>query len=104
MEKRKRLLPSLVFFLVVTLLLFALSRTGVGKGIQGAFSLLTNFPFSSKPSEITKLKQENAQLISKLATLKAIEKDNSALKDQFVLQKDLPQKLLPAKVIGMPSF
>jgi len=54
--------------------------------------------------ELKKLKEENNVLVKKIINQEELKKENSALKDQFKTGGILSANLLPAKIIGAPSF
>lgn len=55
-------------------------------------------------TQIDKLRLENEQLRTNLRDKKQLETENKALKDQFQSGVLSSQKLLPATIIGFPSF
>ncbi len=63
--------------------------------------------FSSKSagnSPLVKLENENKKLLEKQAKLEVILKENKALSDQFQAVYPKSSSLLPAKIVGRPSF
>lgn len=116
MPKNKNLFISFLSFLILSLFIFFLSKTGVlnplssffdtilspvQKLTYSAFSNLTN---SSSSPEILRLKQENLLLTQKLIDQQKLISDNKALNDQFQTQNPKSSTLLPSNVVGAPSF
>jgi rod shape-determining protein MreC len=59
---------------------------------------------STENKDYAKLKNENINLIARLVNVKKLEKDNQALRDQFI-QTEIPSlKLLPVDVIGINTL
>ncbi len=112
MQGRKKSFPVFIGFFLLALLLFVLSQQGWLNGMTGVIQSITlpiqrsSFFLFHKDDEnaITKLKNENRNLQTRLVNLQALEKDNQALRDQFALTHPAPEKLLPAFIVGMPSF
>lgn len=115
---QKRANPFWVFFvfLFFCLLLFGFSKTGFIIYFQSFFEELT-IPFSIEThsffnsfsdnfsnNEIKKLREENNLLQKKLVDKQFLEKENSALKDQFKTVYPNNSQLLPAKIVGSPDF
>lgn len=114
MQKRSKI--SVVFFvlLVLSILLFILSKTGLLDGPQSILAKMTS-PFqsmsfsafnflSSGDSKIKQLENENRELLGKLINQDKLTRENSALHDQFAVTSPKPTALLPAKIVGAPSF
>ncbi len=72
--------------------------------IQDVMHSVGIFSFSNQNSEINKLKSENISLATQLVKDENIQKDNQALRDQFIATRVNAQSLLPAKVLGDPTL
>src|SRR3989344_8895798 len=116
MKKRENFVPIFIFFLVLSILIFGLSQVKLFKNFFTAtgevlspiqkityqsFQLVTNF---KKDDSLRKLEEENNKLIRQLVNQKLLEKENSALRDQFKTEAPKSINLLPAKIVGAPSF
>ena len=114
MAKRSKI--SVVFFvlLVLSILLFVFSKAGLLDGPQSILAKMTS-PFqsmsfsafnflSSRDSKTRQLENENRELLGKIVNQNKLLKENSALHDQFAITTPKPTKLLPAKIVGAPSF
>ncbi len=104
-----------VFLIVIflTFLIILLSNFGITNGITSFFSRILfpiqksfyqSFGLLFNNQENLKLTEENLDFLKIKTDLEKLEKDNYALRDQFSVQKPEAQNLLPAKVIGFPSF
>lgn len=114
---RKRTIFStflIVFFLSALLLILAnfgilnsfssiLSKLTfpVQKNIYKAFG--SAFSYNSN-TRLNELEEDNLNLNKKIVDQRKLENDNKALRDQFAVTKPRSTILLPAKVIGFPSF
>lgn len=116
MLKRSDYLPYFVFFLVISLIIFFVSKTGILKPVNSFFqSFLSPFQaitydtfskvsnFSTSP-KLKALQDEENVLTKKLIDEKRLISDNKALRDQFQTQNPVSTSLLPAQVIGAPGF
>ena len=114
MPKRRNVIPVFVIFLFISFFLYALSFTPVGNAVTGIFEYAAN-PIRSglfsvyaqtkgQPTELQKLKDENTELISKLATYQAQAKEMQALRDQFQTTTQESSALLPTQIIGLKAF
>jgi len=63
----------------------------------------TTQSFHPQSSEDT-LRSENARLKTQIAKDQLISEDNAAFRDQFHAVNPSPENLIPASVVGMPSF
>ncbi len=115
MEKRTTILPLFIFFLVLSLGVFLLSQHQLllGQGFLGnalfpVESLIyktSRWPFTIGTNpEIKRLEAENMQLKTQLVKLEKLKNDDKALRDQFQTSSIPTHNLLPAQVIGLPSF
>lgn len=116
MYGRRRMFFVFIIFFLLSLLIFFSSQKGWTNGIteslqaitlpvqQFSFRFFNNFSNKDENSELTKLKNENRNLQNQLVRLNALEKDNQALRDQFVMTNPSSATLLPAFIVGMPAF
>ena len=115
MQKRSKI--SVVFFvlLLLSLLLFIFSKTGLLDGPSSIFAKVTspfqsisfsafNFLSNAGDAQIKKLQDENRALLEKIIDQDKIKRDNSALRDQFAVNSPKSTTLLPAGIVGAPSF
>jgi rod shape-determining protein MreC len=114
MPRKVNSLPYFLVFFTLSIFLILLGTTGLLDGIFGlinksaspvrtaTFNLLTLPAFTNK--NISQLTAENQLLGSQLAKTQVISADDQALRDQFAQTKINPLTLLPAKVVGYPSF
>jgi len=116
MLKRGNFTSYFVIFLVISIALFGISKTGVlnpvtsffqggfvplQAGIYGSFSKIANF---SQSSDIKLLKEENINLSQKIVNENNILQDNKALRDQFETLNPRSANLIPAQIVGAPGF
>ncbi len=116
MQKRGGFLSYFLVFLLLSLLIFTLSKGGFLKPldsiIAGALSPLESLTYGvfskvisiAESSELKSLREENIELSKKLIDQKKLIEDNKALSDQFQTQNIRSSSLLPADIIGAPSF
>ncbi len=115
MEKRTPILPLFIFFLILSLGVFFLSQHQLllGQGLLGNAlfpieSLLyqtSRLPFTLGTNpEMKRLQAENLQLKTQLVQMRKLQNDDKALRDQFETSSIPTHNLLPAQVIGLPSF
>lgn len=116
MQKKSGFLTLFIVFLLLSLLIFFGSKTGFLKPVNSLFQIILS-PFEvltygifskitslGSDSEIKSLKAENAVLVKKLVDQNRLIGDNKAFKDQFQTQNPKSTNLMPADVIGAPSF
>jgi rod shape-determining protein MreC len=112
--RRSNLAIIFVFFLFISFLFYVLSLTPFGKGLTGFLELGT-VPLqknvysayaagNSQPSELQKLKEQNAELESQLAKYKEQDKEMQAFRDQFATTTPSSSSLLPVHIIGLKAF
>ena len=82
-------------------LLLEKTVTPLGKGVYTAFHKL---PFLSENEEVQKLADINLTLVAQLSEIEKLKKENSALRDQFQTPTPESYTLLPANIVGVPSF
>ncbi len=115
MRKKENFISIFLFFLIFALIIFTLSGSGflsfpasilqktLSPLATGAFSTF-NFFSNKNSSAIGELKDQNRDLVKKIINEETIKKENSALADQFATTSIRSQTLLPAKIVGAPSF
>ena len=115
MRGRGNFTSGFFIFFLSSLLLFSLANNGLLKLPTGFLEQMTvalqrtvfvTVSASSQKEQTAeqKLVEENKQLLLQLAKQKELEKENQALRDQFQTSKISSRKLLPAQVVGRPSF
>lgn len=110
MSQKKNYFPTVIFLIVVSLLLFILSRYGFLNGFTGFFEngtvslqrvVFSNLRSSNDDSASAKLREENMQLLNQLTKQKELERENQALRDQFNTPNPSSSELLPAAIVGI---
>lgn len=104
--------PIFFVFLLLSVFVFIFFRAGWLDGVVGGLQSIflpvqrvtDGFFRREDTSEGGRLKDENAILRAELVKMKALEKDNAALRDQFKQSYPKAETLLPADVVGMPGF
>jgi len=115
MQKKENFTSIFLFFLIFAIIIFTLSKFGFlsfpASILQKALSPFQSITYSSfnfllkaNDSKIKKLEGENSELIKKIVSQDILQKENSALADQFATTSIRSQTLLPAKIVGAPSF
>ncbi len=112
--QRSNIAIVFVFFLFLSFLFYILSLTSMGQSLTGFLELgtipLQKSVFSayaannSHPSDLQKLKEQNAELESQLAKYKEQDKEMQALRDQFATTTPSSSSLLPVHIIGLKAF
>lgn len=108
---RKRLFGTMVVLLLVSLYLLLNSTFSPALFIQGLLQQMVAAPkavlystkaqlFTPHADTVAQLKNENKQLIEKMADYQKVKQDNNAFRDQFAQTQDQADKILPARVIG----
>src|SRR5438105_90310 len=107
MYKQKNIYSGFIFFLFLSVLLFVFSHFSffnpitsffqtVFSPVGNAASTISHSVTKTSPQdEVTVLKKENKDLLAKLVSLDAMQKENAALKDQFKQQDVLSTQLIP---------
>ena len=116
MRNRRAIIPIALLVFLVTIGIFFLFQTSVGKAISAGFEVILS-PLQQKThqvasglsalresSETVKLADENRQLTTKLAKMQDVMRENQALQDQFKTQQVPTHMLIPASVISAQSF
>ncbi|HBB76462.1 MAG: hypothetical protein A2186_04510 [Candidatus Levybacteria bacterium RIFOXYA1_FULL_41_10] len=111
---RKKILPVVAFFALLSVILILLSGAGRVKFIEGSLSFVfspvqkvASSIFHIDPtsgSEIEKLRRENNKLLGRLKDQALLESENKALRDQFEIEYPSSSDLIPARVIGSPGL
>ena len=116
MKKKENFTSVFLFFTILALIFLTFSKLGflslpasilqkalspLSGSVYSAFNFFSNPP---KDSTISKLKEENRELAKKIVTQWVLQKENSALHDQFATTSVRSQTLLAAKIVGAPSF
>lgn len=109
MRKQSNFLPIAIVCLVVAMALYFFPNSFVATGVNTVVGSIAKpigglFAPKGQPSEFTKLREENSALFARLVKFKNQEAENKALLDQFQTVYPKSQSLLPAKIIGVPSF
>lgn len=116
MRQRERFFLVFFIFILISIVFFLLSLGGnlkfassileklaspIGGGIYSAFHKL---PFVSENVQTKKLKDKNLSVVVQNSEIEKLKKENSALRDQFQTPNPKSYNLLPAQIIGAPSF
>ena len=116
MAKKENFTSIFLFFAIFALIIFTLSKFGflsfpasiLQKALSpfagSVYSAFNFFSSPSKDSTISKIKEENRELVKKIVSQSVLQKENSALHDQFATTSIRSKILLPAKIIAAPSF
>jgi rod shape-determining protein MreC len=116
MKRKENFLPVFFVFLVLSFLFLGLSKVGILNPVSSVFQKIIT-PFQSVThtvfnsvsllgtnARLKKLETENLTLTSMLSDQKKLKDDNAALSDQFQTVSPKSNTLLPANIIGAPSF
>ncbi len=116
MKQRPEVTAYFLIFFILSVAIFALSKTGVlspfepifqtiiapvQSTVYNGFSFVTGIGSNSK---IKDLENKNDLLTKKLLDQDKLIKDNKALNDQFLTQNPPSDNLLPAQIVGAPGF
>lgn len=116
MQKKEKLFFNFFVIFGITIILFGLFRakffTPVSAFLESIFTPVerevTSLSFflhrDDTGSQIKKLEAKNKELLQKLAGMERLQKDLQALRDQFQTSFPNSQSLLPANIVGAPSF
>lgn len=116
MRHREQFFLTFFLFLFFSLVVFAIGKTNAISEIRGTIELVTTPMLRAtksifqlpknffENSDLQKLQDENTKLRKKLIDQTELEKENSALKDQFKISYPKSTTLLEAKIIGSPGF
>lgn len=116
MKRKENILPAFFVFLILSFLFLGLSKVGILNPVSSVFQKII-VPFQSATyivfNSVTllgtnvkqkKLETENLRLTSMLSDQKKLERENSALSDQFQVSSPNSNTLLSANIVGAPSF
>lgn len=116
MQKRGNFTSYFIIFLIISIALFGISKTGALNPItsifQGVFSPIQAVIYGSfskivnlgQSPDIKLLSLENVNLSQKLVNQTKIQEDNKALRDQFETLSIRSANLVPAQIVGAPGF
>lgn len=109
MRRQNNFIPIAIICIVVSVMVYFFAGSPVfnvlSKGVAGVLRPITNlFPDKKVNEEVTKLKEENKNLLSQLVKFKNQEAENKALLDQFQTTYPKSTQLLPARIVGAPAF
>jgi rod shape-determining protein MreC len=115
MQKRSYVSYFLILF-VCSLVIFGASKIGILNPLdslsqkvfspfqQATYAISAKITDFGSNSQIQSLKAQDLQLANKLVDQTKLIADNQALRDQFASENPKSQTLLPADVVGAPSF
>lgn len=81
---------------------FLQKRTAQALGVP--YHIFQSLPFVSESQRVKKIEQENLDLRSRIFSIEKLRAENEALSDQFKVAHPRSTLLLPARVLGAPSF
>lgn len=116
MVGRKAAFTVFLIIFCISILFIILSRFGILNGLSSILSKAT-LPIQksiyssfgrvlqvSDNEKLKKLEEENLALNKKIVDKVKLEKDIQALRDQFAISNPTATNLLPANILGFPSF
>lgn len=108
MQQKLRITITVVVFLAISLLIIFLRKTPLVM-VPAEFIYKVTAPVKDKIVSIVQSSKQTSQEsigseLKKLVDQKTLMSENSALRDQFETAASAKLRLLPAKVVGMPSF
>lgn len=116
MQKRSPFIPFFVIFLILSIVVFGLSKAGILKPIEpifhtifspiqsvtyNGFSFITSLGMNGR---VRDLENQNFALTKKLINQDKLLEDNKALRDQFETKNPISTNLIPASIVGAPGF
>jgi len=112
MQKGTKLFSVFVGFFVISAIIFGLSKTNIFSApaslISSIFSPVQsgflNFAIGIRSTSNNNLKNENLGLISEFSDYQKLKEQNKSLLDQFQTLNPKSSTLLPAEIVGAPSF
>lgn len=116
MRQRERFFLVFFIFILISVVILIFSLAGRLKFASsilekiaspiggGLYSIFHNLPFVSESVQTKKLKDTNLDLINQFSEIERLKKENSALRDQFQTPNPKNYSLMPANIIGSPSF
>ena len=103
MKQAKQFFLVFLLFLFISILILLFSQSTLLRPLQSLVLPLQKMTYSffnpSVPQD--QLAQENSTLRAQLARYQSLELENKALREQFAMSAPMPQKLIPATVIGL---
>ena len=112
MQKGKKYFSVFISFLVLSAIIFGLSKTNIfftpASIVSSIFSPIQSnfwhFTIGIKSYNKSNLKDENLNLTNKIKDYQKLKEQNKSLLDQFQTINPKSSTLLPAEVVGAPSF
>ena len=116
MQKRDSVFVYFLVFLSLSAFLIFISRFSFFKPVNSlissifapisavSYNAFSNIENSLSSQKIKSLQEDNLALSKKLTDQNKLTQDNKALRDQFAVSFPRPQSLLPADIVGAPSF
>lgn len=116
MRKRETFFLTFFLFLFLSVFVFVLGRTNIlsetesllaslGRPLQNVVSSVFSFPKTFfENADLQELQEENTSLRKKLIDQEAIQRENSALKDQFQTSFPKSTTLMPSQIIGSTEY
>lgn len=116
MRKNNGFFLAFFVFLLISVLIFGLSKTGIlnplasifqkiASPVQGlTYNVVNATNFLGTSDKIKKLENENLLLTSMISEQKKLKDNNSALSDQFQTSTPKSTTLIAASIVGAPSF
>lgn len=116
MKRKENFLLTFFVFVLLSFSFLGLSKIGMLNPVSSVMQKITT-PLQSatykffnsvtlfgENAKLKKLQSENLTLASLLSNQKKLENENSALSDQFLTSSPNSNTLLPANIVGAPSF
>lgn len=116
MKKRENFFFTFFIFLLLSIIILGITKTGLVRSMVGfaenllapvgktVFDLTNNVFGINKNEKLKKLESENINLQKRIVELRSLDRENSALRDQFKTQYPKSPNLLPAKIVGVQNF
>lgn len=112
MRQGKSYFSVFFVFFVLAVIIFAFSKTNIFTVpityISSLFSPIQanfwHFAIGIKPYDKNNLKDKNLELVNKITDFQKLQEQNKALLDQFQTLTPKSSTLLPAEILGAPSF
>lgn len=112
MPDRKRRFPVFAALLFCAIIVFAASSLGLLNSVNGGMQsfllpiMRASFVLFHRDdnTDLVKIKNENRDLRVQLVRLESLQRDNQALRDQFATTNPSTRNLVPASIVGMPTF
>ena len=104
MQKNKNFTIPFVSFAILSILFLFLWKSQILNSPSGLLSKISSGLRSTTVSAVDKNGNSNLSSTSKLVDQVKLEQENQALSDQFAVSNPNPKTLMPARVIGAPTF